>query len=178
MVQIDFACKDENIVLASFTTAHARLCLYVLHKLGKSVLYFDTDSVIYLLPDGRDVVPTGDYLEDLTDELNGNHIVEFVSAGPKNYSYKLDNGLCHCKVKGFTLNHQASKKLNFEKLYEEVFLWHFNKSTTNTIISTSNRIRRNPLNQSIFNKHENKKYRVVYTKRVVMDNFDTKPYGY
>ena len=38
---------STNIVLASFTTAHARLHLFdVFHHLGEAVLYFDTDSII------------------------------------------------------------------------------------------------------------------------------------
>ena len=33
--------------------------------------------------------PIGDYLGELTDELNGNHILAFASGGPTNYAYKL-----------------------------------------------------------------------------------------
>ena len=125
MILLEFEYKEEftpekmttNIVLASFTTAHARLRLYdVLHRLGESVLYFDTDSIVYKSPTGEDLVPTGDFLGDLTDELNGNHIVEFFLAGPKNYSYRLNNGECYCKIKGFSLNHsfQEIKFLHHE----------------------------------------------------------------
>ena len=32
--------------------------------------------------------PTSDFLGDLTDELDGEHIVTFASAGPKKYAYK------------------------------------------------------------------------------------------
>ena len=40
---------NRNVVIASFVTAYARLELFkVLHKLGDSVLYYDTDSVIYV----------------------------------------------------------------------------------------------------------------------------------
>jgi hypothetical protein len=42
-------CPFGNVVLACFTTAHARLHLYeTLQPLGERVLYFDTDSIIYL----------------------------------------------------------------------------------------------------------------------------------
>ena len=38
-----------NVVIAAFTTAHARLRLYsVLERLQDRVLYYDTDSVIYV----------------------------------------------------------------------------------------------------------------------------------
>ena len=83
------------------------------------------------------------------------HIVEFVSGGPKNYSYKLENGQCYCKVEGFTLDHVASQ-LNFDKMKEEMFLWSETGGSTNTAVSYPNRIRRNPLLQNIFNRDENK----------------------
>ena len=47
------------------------------------MLYFDTNSVIYKSTTGEDLLETGDFLGDLTDELGGHEIVEFVSAGPK-----------------------------------------------------------------------------------------------
>ena len=43
-------------------------------------------------------------------------IVEIVSAGPKNYSYKLDTGFTHTNVKGFALNVTASKLIDFDKI--------------------------------------------------------------
>ena len=45
------------------------------------MLYFDTDSVIYVSPTGQHLLPLGDFLGDLTDELNGGYITEFVSGG-------------------------------------------------------------------------------------------------
>jgi hypothetical protein len=56
MLQIDYKLKDcyiendfnTNIFIAAFTTANARLRLYeMLDKLGKSVAYYDTDSIVY-----------------------------------------------------------------------------------------------------------------------------------
>ena len=155
-----------NIFLATFTKAHARLWLYdVLQKLGESVLYFDTDSIIYKSDTGVDLVQTGDYLGDLTDELGGHHIIELVCGGPKNYAYKLENGECHCKIKGFTLNHTNSQVLNFEKM------------RPNTSIFNPRQIRHNPIEQRVFSRVERKRYQVVYTKRRVLENFNTLPYG-
>jgi hypothetical protein len=42
-----------------------------------------TDSVIFVHKPGQYKPPVGDFLGDMTDELNGEHIVEFVSGGPK-----------------------------------------------------------------------------------------------
>lgn len=47
-------CPFGNVVLACFTTAHARLHLYeTLEQLGERVLYFDRDSIIYQHEEGK-----------------------------------------------------------------------------------------------------------------------------
>ncbi|KAJ8028056.1 hypothetical protein HOLleu_30183 [Holothuria leucospilota] len=54
-----------NGSIAAFTTCHARLRLYeVLQRLGERVLYYDTDSVIYISKPGEWDPPIGDYLGD------------------------------------------------------------------------------------------------------------------
>lgn len=61
-----------NVVIAAYTTAHARLELYkYLEKLGDRVLYYDTDRCIYLNKNvpGEYRVPTGRLLGDMTNEL-------------------------------------------------------------------------------------------------------------
>ena len=80
--------KVDNIFSAVFTTAYARLKLYSeLEKLQHRVFYYDTDSIIYVTRHGETPLPMGVYLGDLTDELGGDTIEEFVSAGPKSYAY-------------------------------------------------------------------------------------------
>jgi hypothetical protein len=68
-------CPFGNIVLACFTTVHARLHLYkTLQPLGEQVLYFDTDSIIYQ-HDNSELNPTIIHnLGGRTDELSGDHI--------------------------------------------------------------------------------------------------------
>ena len=87
MLQADAYVEENpssNPVIAAFVTAHARLQLYsYLEMLQDRVLYYDTDSVIYIERPGTCSPPTGDYLGDMTDELDGGHITEFVSGGPK-----------------------------------------------------------------------------------------------
>ena len=47
------ASGRTNVVIAAFTTAHARRKLYsVLEQLEKRVLYFDNDSIIYVSREG------------------------------------------------------------------------------------------------------------------------------
>ena len=58
-----------NIFVAAFTTCWARLLLYeALELLGERVLYYDTDSVIYLEEVGQPSPVLGDYLGDFTSE--------------------------------------------------------------------------------------------------------------
>ena len=106
----------QNIFIAAFTTCFARLKLYqYLDLLKERVLYFNTDSVVYSWMPGQPHVPLGDYLGDMTNELDeGDHIEEFASAGPKNYGYTTASGKVTCKVRGFTLNVRGSRQLNYQ----------------------------------------------------------------
>ena len=65
-----------NIFAACFTTCHARLKLYqTLDFLQKRILYFDTDSIIFVKSDDdRLNPPLGKYLGEFKDELDGGHI--------------------------------------------------------------------------------------------------------
>ena len=77
-----------NVVIAAFTTVYARLKLYgMLDMLQERVLYYDTDSVIFVSKPNDRELPIGPYPGELTDELGGNYITAFVSGGPKNYSF-------------------------------------------------------------------------------------------
>ncbi|XP_049826242.1 uncharacterized protein LOC126266383 [Aethina tumida] len=83
-----------NVVIAAFVTAQARLKLYeYLEMLDTRVLYYDTDSVIYVSNNHFPDPPTGKFIGDMTDELEvygiGSYITEFVSGGPKNYAYSV-----------------------------------------------------------------------------------------
>ena len=93
--------SETSVTHAAFVTAHARLKLYSeLEKIGDRVLYFDTDSIIYISRPNSYTPVLGNYLGDLTNELEkGDYIEEFVSAGPKNYGYKTIKGKSSCTVK-------------------------------------------------------------------------------
>ena len=118
-----------NVVIAAFTTAYARLKLYdLLDLLQERVLYYDTDSVIYVHKPGEPDPPLGNYLGDLTDELNGDYITSFVSGGPKNYAYRTKNGKTDTKIRGITLDYAATGKLNHDVVRALVHL-HVNCKT-------------------------------------------------
>ena len=70
MIEVQYKNTDEfttqndkvNVVIAAFTTAYARLKLYgLLDLLQERVLYYDTDSVIYVHKTGNPELPLGNY---------------------------------------------------------------------------------------------------------------------
>lgn len=116
--------KKTNMAMAAHVTAWGRLTLWgEMNKLGKQVLYHDTDSIIYEFdkedPNCYDI-PEGKYLGDWEDETGGMPIVKFVSLGPKTYSYSYidadGNEVFDSKCKGFTLNHANSQTVNYESM--------------------------------------------------------------
>lgn len=177
-VKNDFLAEGphSNPILATFTTCWARLKLLdVLHQLDRDVLYFDTDSVIYVERATTPRIPVGDYLGQLTNELEGStHITQFVSGGPKNYAYKLSDESACCKVKGFTLNYTNSKSINFDAIKNLVL----NEPKRVIELPKCTKITRNKRTFQVVNKEETKKYQIVNTKRQKLDNYDSVPYGY
>ena len=90
-----------------------------------------------------------------TNEINpdeGDEIIEFASAGPKNYSYKLNTGITHTKVKGFSLNYESSKIIDFEKIKSVICSKEVESVEQNTIT-------RNKKNWTVQTKTFEKMYR-------------------
>ena len=114
------ACStDTNIFVALVTTGWARIRLYQeMDKLKERVLYCDTDSVIYEESTrSEENLQVGTFLGDMTSELDtDDHIVEFVSGGPKNYGYVTKNNKTVVKIKGFTLNSTNAPAFSFQNL--------------------------------------------------------------
>ena len=107
----------------AFTTCHARLNLYAsLDTLQQQVLYYDTDSVVYKWHPGLPSITTGDFLGDMTDELDRDIITEFVAGGANNNGYQTRGGKVVCKVRGFTLNVRGFAILNFRTMKENILL--------------------------------------------------------
>ena len=187
-VQIQYTNKDEfveekdnvNIVIAAFTTAYARLKLYdLLDLLQERVLYYDTDSVIYVHEPGKPDPPLGDYLGDLTDELDvGDYITTFISGGPKNYAYLTNNGKTETKIRGITLNYDASKKINMDVMRHLVDSRVNGYNEEKVTLVNPYKITRDKKEMNIVTKKMKKDYRIVYNKRVITENYGTLPYGY
>ncbi len=209
------SCKT-NVVISAFTTSWARLKLWALmHKLGSRLMYTDTDSMIYISrPDIADL-PLGDHLGDLADELSckkvgctssspncSHYITEYVSGGPKNYAYVLNTGETVCKIRGFTLDSETARHLNFSVLKSQVFDWlktqrqasHFHcissadkkpllsvddLDTSKEVLVTRTQIKRSKTTFEIFNASVSKRYSVIFDKnRVSLADLSSVPFGH
>ena len=172
---------NVNVVLAAFTTCYARLKLYsYLESLGRRVLYFDTDSVIFTARPDEWCPPLGNFLGDLTDEcpdLGGEYIVKFASGGPKCYALEMNTGEKHVKAKGVTLNVRNSIVVNMESLTEMLFSPSPSEEAKTVHIPSF--IKRDPKTAKLYSVGMDKKWRIVYTKRAIdWKTFETLPFGY
>ena len=191
MVEVHYQYQNEdipvsphlNIFVACFTTCWARLHLYeALELLGERVLYYDTDSVIYLEEPGQPNPVLGDYLGEFTSELDGDdYIEEFVSGGPKNYGYKTKNGKVECKVRGFRLNSEGKTQLNYDVMRRNVLdeIQKPQKEPRQIQVVKSYQIFRDAKKYQLETHPDYKRYQLVYDKRVIdPTTFQTYPYGY
>ena len=164
--------QTTNVALAIFTTAHARVKLYLdlLEPLQRKVMYYDTDSVIFKhkLSETKHletIVPLGRYLGDLTSEIgdkykyiNDEYIIEFISGGPKNYGYRTNKLHEVAKIKGHRLQRRSVQDLlNYRTIKKTVF-------EKTTIVVDDSKIVRKP-GFRIENLKSTKKYRYNFTKR-------------
>ena len=174
---------NVNIFFACFTTSYARLKLYdALDTLQERLLYMHTDSVIYIQKPGEPSIPTGNYLRQYTNELDeGDHIVEFVVAGPKNYAFNTKQGKQTCKVRGFTLNVRGQNILHFASMKELVLnevLSEVDEEECILTLDNPHKITRCGTSKTIKTISQNKKYKLVFDKRVINDTFQSFPYRY
>ena len=146
-----------------------------------------SDSVIYLSKRGDWDPPTGDSLGEWTNELDGygegSYIKEFVSCGPKQYSYKAANGEGKIvgvvmKAKGFSLNHSTAAHLNFDRLKRQVFRFHRDGDTDGESVAVYNKVIRRTKEHRLVTKTERKVQKLVYKKRILQYDYTTLPYGY
>ena len=166
------APRKTKIILAAFTTSHARVIQLnnmQLVKDSKNVLYCDKDSIMYVhdkekcqLPD----IPIGSSLGEMTDELPNDVLIDkFRSAGPKFYwisSQDVNSGLEYnvFKVKGVTINRATEKTFNPET-FEKLIL-----GETHELRSPFTSLSRNVKTGQIKTRHCEKKARVTSKKRV------------
>ena len=171
-----------NIFIALFTTAIARLKLYeALDKLQTRVLYYDTDSVIYVTKSGQDQLPLGKFLGEFTDETGGDTIEEFGAAGPKSYSYKTNGGKTECKSKGLRNTDAVRRVLNCDTMLQHIQreLRDPKKQKRRLKTTIFNHFVRNSKVKSIHLENMSKIFQINWDKRVVEQGTGvTYPYGY
>ena len=110
--------KYTSLAIACHVTCFVRLeLLKKLQLPDDSVLYFDTDSIIYYSENGNTLIEGGLKLGEMVSELKENeHITSFCSTGSKSYTYSTNMGNKITHVKGFKI---ANKK-NIEKESSEL----------------------------------------------------------
>ena len=172
-----------NIFVACFTICWARLKLYeALEQLQERVLYYDTDSVIFLEEPGQPSPVLGNYLDEFTSELDDDdYIVEFVSGGPNNYGYTTKKGKIECKARGFRLNSEGKSQLNYTVMRQNVLdeIQKPLQKPRQTPVNKTYQIVRDSKTYELYTYPDKKQYQLVYDKRVVDPNiFKTYPYGY
>jgi len=120
----------------------------------------------------------GSYLGDLTDELSkdgSRYITEFVSTGPKSYSYRDNTGRIQIKLKGI-----AKSLINMEVVNFESMLSCIQEGIVNVkqIKGAKNLIFRLDHHGHIQTGYQFKVFRMVYDKRWIGKNYVTYPFGY
>lgn len=128
------APKTNNLPVAAYVTSQARLRLYHFMEQVDAdpqhcrLLYSDTDSILYARkPTAIGGIVEGEQLGDMKREFADRRIIEFVAAGPKNYTYRHVNASdgsdaqTVTKVRGFELNSTAVQLINFETVKQVAF---------------------------------------------------------
>ena len=192
MFLITYKTKEEfieehdssNIVLSLWTTSAARIALLkLLQKVdatpGCEILYMDTDSVIYSHPENSDPLSTGPHLGDLTDECDGKKIVEYVSAGCKNYAMKIEkaNGEFEymLKIRGITLDYNTCQILNYETFKSKVL--NYGSDNVPITVKYDNFLRPNIKKGLVYTVPMKKVYRPVICKGIVNEKYEVVNFG-
>lgn len=97
------------VILGAYVTGHARMRLWkLMNQYGDRVLYHDTDSMIAKVGPNDPRPDMGEYLGQLSDELDGKRGVEFAAIAPKTYCLKTEDGkVVKMKAKGIPLGNDA-----------------------------------------------------------------------
>lgn len=178
---------NVNVVIAAYTTAHARIHLYkYLDHLQERAIYHDTDSVIFIKKENDSTLPLGDYLGDLTDEIaeygENSFIEEVVISSEKSYSFIVkspnENRTTYvCKVKGISLNYEKSNVINFESMKKLVLT---PQSTPDDIIKVNSNVILRTDDSTVYTAKQEYKFKVNANKRrrIGCEKILTLPYGY
>ena len=106
-----------------------------------------------------------------------NIIIKFVTGGPKNYAYKIarpdkDGNTTICKVRGITRNYKNSLTINFDAIKDMVI------NNRDDVKTVRDDFKITSDHKSLLTVHQDKDYRIVFNKRVIMQDSSTQPYGF
>ena len=181
--QITYNFKDEfvekiyetNVYIAGITTTHARLKIYAecLGPLGRRSAYCDTDSIKYPVNDVNKPLSYNDNLGGLKDELDGEHITEFIASGPKSDAHKSSTGEITTHIKGFTLNVANVEKLSFDNMCKII-----DGRLKSIVVTNPDHFTRSRKEKGVRLQELKKEFNINFDKRVVQSDLTTLPYGY
>jgi hypothetical protein len=173
--------SNVNLPIAIRTTGAARLLLYELLKKvpSDSLLYYDTDSLLFVQDTRLPMIhKVGNLIGDLTDELSSYgplaRCTEFVSTGPKSYGLRIETpdqeDRFIIKSKGITITNDTKELVSFENLCRIV-----KENFKIKIPTTRFKLKRftGPIVQ-----HSEKTLQFTYSKRKIIQNFCTRPWGW
>nr|CAD2200928.1 unnamed protein product [Meloidogyne enterolobii] len=183
---------SSNVVISLWTTSAARLHLLklmqkVVRTPGCSLLYTDTDSLIYAHPDNNNPLELGPHLGDLTDEYPQHSILEYCSGGAKQYGLKLKrkNGNHDpeyvLKVRGMTLNFDVlnNQNLRYETFKNSVINFVKNDELDPITVIYPNFLRPSVKNSSITSQPFKKIYKPFVCKGIIRpSDFSVLDFGF
>ena len=85
----------------------------------------------------------------MKDEVEGDHIVEFISGGAKNYGYRTARGKVECKVSGFTLNVRGKSVLNYDSMKRTILTVLKDGSSNPAEVTNPNHFHRDQTNKTM-----------------------------
>ena len=121
----------------------------------------------------------------MTSELEPSQIIEvYVSVGPKIYAYKIFYSATNerkrvCKVRGITLNYNASRLVNFDAIRDVILGKGREPNVLN--VHTEKKIKRKRKvggTVAIITELEDKRYRISFFKRQRLHDNTSVPFGY
>ena len=178
--------RNVNAVYGVFTTSYARISLYKhLDRLGKRLVYCDTDSIVYMPPDDDNAYEPpmhAHFLGKFKDELPpGEEISEWVATAPKSYAYRLKkSGETKVVMKGVHVDAATRQLLGFDELKK---LLNDNVGTvggegSKITIPVADFFVRDSTRGRIYTRKSQKTINFNYDKRHVdSDDFTTWPFG-
>ena len=160
------------VSVGSYITCYSRLrLLKELMKLPpKSVLYYDTDSIIYYFEFSDELIDMDDKLGEMRSELkHDEHITSFVSTGPKSYSYITNKNKEVIHVKGFKMI-KSKSSIDADMLYEIVENNDIIHKIENQKFKTNKKLH-------ILKTNELKLFKFTFDKRQILPDLSTVPWG-